>query len=65
VEFREVFTRLAAAHDVVFYPFFLDGVAGDPSLNQADGIHPTKDGVAVLVRRMLPAVREVLRRVGR
>ena len=62
-EFRDVFARLAAAHDVVFYPFFLDGVAGDPSLNQADGIHPTRDGVAVVVRRMLPAVREVLRRI--
>lgn len=64
-EYRDVFNQLASSYDVVFYPFFLDGVAGDPALNQRDGIHPTKEGVAIVVSRMLPAVLEVLRRVKR
>jgi acyl-CoA thioesterase-1 len=61
-EFRAVFTRLAAENDVVFYPFFLDGVAGDPALNQPDGLHPTARGVEVIVSRILPAVRKLLER---
>lgn len=61
-EFRAVFTRLAAEHDVVFYPFFLDGVAGDPALNQPDGLHPTAKGIEVVVARILPAVRKLLER---
>jgi acyl-CoA thioesterase-1 len=43
-EFREVYRDLAERYDVAFVPFFLDGVAGVPALNQADGIHPTADG---------------------
>jgi acyl-CoA thioesterase-1 len=45
---------------VVFYPFFLDGVALDPELNQDDGIHPNIDGVAVIVEKIMPAVRALL-----
>ncbi len=56
-EFNSVFPRLAAEHGVALYPFFLDGVAGDPSLNQPDGLHPNADGVAEIVRRILPAVK--------
>ena len=54
--FAAVFPRLAGEHDVPLYPFFLEGVAGDPALNQRDGIHPSAEGVAVIVRRMLPMV---------
>lgn len=61
--FRRVFTDLAESHDVVFYPFFLEGVAGDPALNQTDGIHPNANGVRAVVDRILPAVRQVLDRV--
>jgi acyl-CoA thioesterase-1 len=43
-EFRAVYRDLATTHDVVLIPFFLDGVAGVPSLNQPDGIHPTAEG---------------------
>jgi acyl-CoA thioesterase I len=64
-EYSAVFTDLAAKYGVVFYPFFLDGVAGDPALNQPDGIHPNPDGVAIVVERILPAVRKVLARVAR
>lgn len=62
-EYRAVFKDLSARHDVVFYPFFLDGVVGIPALNQSDGIHPNAEGVAVVVERIMPAVLEVLARV--
>jgi acyl-CoA thioesterase I len=55
-EFKAVFPRLAEEHDVPLYPFFLDGVAAEPSLNQPDGIHPNAEGVKVIVDRMLPMV---------
>ncbi len=54
--FDAVYPRLAAAHDVALYPFFLDGVALQPDLNQADGIHPNAAGVARVVERILPSV---------
>jgi acyl-CoA thioesterase-1 len=54
--FEAVFTDLAAARGVPLYPFFLDGVAGNPALNQPDGIHPTKEGVTIIVERVLPTV---------
>ncbi len=61
-EFKAVFSRLAAEHDVVFYPFFLDGVAGDPRLCLPDGLHPNARGVDVIVDRILPSVRKLLER---
>lgn len=54
--FDAVFPRLAEAHGVALYPFFLDGVAMQPEFNQADGIHPNGAGVALLVERILPSV---------
>ena len=54
--FAKVFQDLAARHTVPLYPFFLDGVAGEPSLNQPDQIHPNEDGVMVIVERILPTV---------
>ncbi len=62
-EFDAVFPRLAEKHGVAFYPFFLDGVALDPTLNQADGIHPNAAGVTVLVERIVPALEPLLRDV--
>jgi acyl-CoA thioesterase-1 len=59
-EFDALFPRLAARHDVALYPFFLDGVAADRTLNQADGIHPNPAGVAVIVGRILPYVKRLL-----
>ena len=58
--FRAVYERLAARHGVAFYPFFLEGVAMEPDLNQSDGIHPNADGVAEIVRRMVPHVVAVI-----
>ena len=51
-EFRNVFTDLADAHDVELLPFFLDGVAGIPALNQRDGIHPNAEGARVVERNV-------------
>lgn len=63
-DFAATFTRLSEERpDIVFYPFLLDGVAGNPALNQPDRIHPNEAGVAELVRRMLPAVESLLGRV--
>jgi acyl-CoA thioesterase-1 len=63
--FAAVYPRIAAQHDVPLYPFFLEGVAGQPELTQPDGIHPTAEGVALIVRRMLPAVEAWLEERGR
>ena len=58
--FEAVFHRLADKHDVPLYPFFLEGVALVPRLNQPDGIHPNAEGVAEIVRRILPATKSFL-----
>ncbi len=58
--FDAIYPRLAAKYQVPLYPFFLDGVAGDPALNQADGIHPNPRGVAKIVRRIMPLVQKTL-----
>ncbi|MEX0758248.1 MAG: arylesterase [Tistlia sp.] len=62
-EFKAVYRELAEAHDVVFYPFFLEGVAAEPALNQDDGMHPNAAGVATIVDSILPKVHELLERV--
>lgn len=61
-EFEAVFRELAEKHGAVFYPFFLDGVAGNPALNLPDGIHPTSEGVGVIVERILPQVKTLIAR---
>jgi acyl-CoA thioesterase-1 len=58
--FEAVFHRLADKHDVPLYPFFLEGVALVPRLNQPDGIHPNAEGVTEIVRRILPATKAFL-----
>ncbi len=62
--FKAVYAKLAARHDVAFYPFFLDGVAARAALNQADGIHPNAKGVAVIVDRITPYVVRLLKPPG-
>jgi len=59
-EFDAIFPDLAKKYDTLFYPFFLKGVAGDISLNQPDGMHPTNEGVAVIVENILPFVKELI-----
>ncbi len=62
--FDPIFAEVAKAHGALFYPFFLDGVALEAKLVQPDGLHPTAEGVEVIVTRILPSVRELLARVG-
>jgi acyl-CoA thioesterase I len=60
--FDAIYPALASTHAVVFYPFFLDGVATDPKLNQGDGLHPNTAGVDVIVERILPSVDRLISR---
>ena len=55
-DFDRIFSDLARRRHVALYPFFLEGVAMKPSLNQPDGLHPNAKGVAVLVRHIGPVV---------
>ncbi len=64
LEFDLIFPDLAEKYDLLFYPFFLDGVATDPGLNQGDGIHPNKDGVAFIVERIVPYVEQLIHQVS-
>src|SRR3546814_4041370 len=58
--FNAIYPRLAEQHDVPLYPFFLEGVAAQRALNQADGIHPNAKGVAEIVARIKPHVVRLL-----
>jgi acyl-CoA thioesterase-1 len=63
--FDVIYPELAAAHGALLYPFFLDGVATDPALNQGDGIHPNAAGVDAIVRGIAPKVEELIGAVRR
>ena len=54
--FNAIYPDIARQFGVPLYPFFLEGVAADARLNQADGLHPTAQGVEVMVRNILPTV---------
>jgi acyl-CoA thioesterase-1 len=58
--FNAIYPDLAKAFQVPLYPFFLEGVASDAKLNQADGLHPTAEGVDTIVKNILPAVEAFL-----
>ena len=57
--FNAIYPDLAKSFGVPLYPFFLEGVAADAKLNQADGMHPTAEGVDVIVKNILPTVRGI------
>jgi acyl-CoA thioesterase-1 len=62
--FDGMYERLAAKHGSLLYPFFLDGVAAEIALNQADGLHPNPAGVDIIVSRILPSVEELIRKAA-
>jgi acyl-CoA thioesterase-1 len=62
--FDGMYPRLAEKHGILLYPFFLDGVAAETKLNQADGMHPNPAGVDVIVSRILPGVERLLEQVA-
>ena len=60
-DFKAIYPEIAAAHPSIrFIPFLLDGVAGDPILNQADGIHPTVEGARIVSETIWTFLKEVL-----
>jgi len=61
--FNSIYPDLAEQTGALLYPFFLEGVAADRSLNQADGIHPTAEGVEVIVDGIFPKVKELVEEV--
>lgn len=61
-EFNAIYSELAKTHGTLLYPFFLEGVALKGNLNLPDGLHPTGEGVAVIVERMMPLVLQLLDR---
>jgi acyl-CoA thioesterase-1 len=62
--FDAIYPELAKKYGVLFYPFFLEGVAANLKLNQADGIHPNEEGTKVIVRGMLPYVEKLIAKIG-
>jgi acyl-CoA thioesterase-1 len=58
--FNAIYPDLAKTFQVPLYPFFLEGVATDARLNQADGLHPTAEGVDTIVKNILPTVEAFL-----
>jgi acyl-CoA thioesterase I len=64
-KFDGMYKRLAEKHGALLYPFFLDGVAAEASLNQADGIHPTAQGIDMIVSRTLLMIKQLIERVNR
>jgi acyl-CoA thioesterase-1 len=64
-QFRAVFDTLGKRPGVIYDPFFLEGVAGDPALNQADHIHPNPEGVKRVVARIAPLVTKLLGEVAK
>ena len=59
--FNAIYPDLERKHKVPLYPFFLDGVAAVPELNQADGIHPNAAGTTVIIERLAPVVDKLVR----
>ena len=62
--FNSAYPELARQYGAVLYPFFLDGVALDPKLNQPDLIHPNARGVSIIVQRIVPFVEKLVTRTG-
>jgi len=60
-EFNVIYPALAKKYDVALYPFFMDGVLGHPDLFLPDGLHPTAEGIDVIVGKITPQVVELLK----
>jgi acyl-CoA thioesterase-1 len=60
--FKEIYPRIAQRREVIFIPFFLQGVAGEKELNQSDTIHPTAEGYEIIVKTLYPYVLEAIQK---
>ncbi|MFK5978175.1 MAG: arylesterase [Rhizobiaceae bacterium] len=63
-EFNGIYSDLAKKYKLVFYPFFLEGVVAKPELNQPDAMHPTAEGIGMIVEQFLPTMEIFLRRLA-
>ena len=63
-QFNAIYPDLAKSFGVPLYPFFLDGVAADAKFNKADGMHPTAEGVDIIVNKILPMVQAFVGTIG-
>lgn len=63
--FNAIYPELSKSFGVPLYPFFLEGVASEAKLNQADGIHPTAEGVDIIVKNILPMVEAFVGTISR
>ena len=59
-EFDSIYPKLAEEFDVIFYPFFLEGIALEPTLNQPDGLHPNKEGVKIMANKITPYIQALI-----
>ena len=64
-DFRAIYPEIAKKHSLILMPFLLDGVAGQPELNQADTIHPTAEGYKIVVDNLYPYVVQAIEQVQR
>ena len=64
-EFYSNYPAVSKKYDLVLIPFFLAGVAGDPALNQSDGIHPTAEGYRIVAEKVYPYVQKEIERLKR
>lgn len=62
--FDAIYPALADEFDIPLYPFFLEGVATDPELNQQDGMHPNAQGVARIVEQIVPYIIDLIEAKG-
>jgi acyl-CoA thioesterase-1 len=58
--FADIYPSVAKQHELILIPFFLQGVAGDPALNQSDGIHPVAEGYRIITDMLYPYVEQAL-----
>ena len=58
--FNAIYPELAAKYDVPLYPFFLDGVTGNPDMLLSDGMHPNTSGINTMVEKFVPVAEEFL-----
>jgi acyl-CoA thioesterase I len=61
--FNSIYAEVSKQYGALLYPFFIDGIVMDASLNQRDGLHPTSKGVDVIVSKIMPSVEQLIARV--
>ena len=62
-QFDYIYPKLAKKYNLILYPFFLNGVAGNPALNLRDGIHPNRQGIEKIITQILPFVEKAIKKV--